>query len=143
MIFCESIGLKSKIQWNWKYGGEQRITPFSNQLDAIYLDFSKAFDCAPHKRLLLKLQNWLGILGNISNGSERKQRAVIWAAKFSWKYVHSWILWGNARPIRFIFFVKNMPNAVHNMKAMFADDTIIFSCVDSAVDHNSLYSYLW
>ena len=36
-------------------------------VDAIFLDFRKAFDCVPHKRLLMKLEK-LGISGNILNG---------------------------------------------------------------------------
>ena len=34
--------------------------------DAVYLDFSKAFDCVPHKRLMSKLYAY-GIRGEIYN----------------------------------------------------------------------------
>jgi len=30
-----------------------------DEIDCIYLDFSKAFDSFPHQRLLIKLRNWI------------------------------------------------------------------------------------
>ena len=33
-------------------------------VDATFLDFRKAFDCVPHKRLLMKVER-LGIMGNL------------------------------------------------------------------------------
>ena len=33
-------------------------------VDAVCLDFRKAFDCVPHKRLLMKIEK-LGITGNL------------------------------------------------------------------------------
>ena len=51
-----------------------------HSVDVIYLDFQKAFDSIPHKRLLLKL--YLGIHGNLLLWikdflSNRKQQVVI------------------------------------------------------------------
>ena len=50
-------------------------------VDTIFLDFRKAFDSVPHKRLLLKLER-LGVSGNVlkwisSFLSNRSQRVVI------------------------------------------------------------------
>ena len=51
------------------------------EVDVIYLDFAKAFDKVPHKRLLSKLRRY-GIKGKIYDWikdllSNRKQRVVI------------------------------------------------------------------
>ena len=50
-------------------------------IDVVYLDFQKAFDKVPHKRLMLKIKS-LGIIGNIYNWIEdwlkdRVQRVVL------------------------------------------------------------------
>ena len=37
-----------------------------HEVDIIYLDYSKAFDKVPHKRLLTKI-SWYGIKGNVIN----------------------------------------------------------------------------
>jgi hypothetical protein len=52
-----------------------------NSVDAIYLDFQKAFDTVPHHRLFTKLKGY-GISGNILEWiknflSERKQKVVL------------------------------------------------------------------
>jgi hypothetical protein len=52
-----------------------------NSVDAIYLDFQKAFDTVPHHRLITKLKGY-GISGNILEWiknflSERKQKVVL------------------------------------------------------------------
>ena len=50
-------------------------------VDAVFLDFRKAFVCVPHKRLLMKIEK-LGITGNLLKWisdflTNRKQRVVI------------------------------------------------------------------
>ena len=37
-----------------------------NDVDIVYLDFCKAFDCVPHQRVLFKLKAY-GISGNVLN----------------------------------------------------------------------------
>ena len=50
-------------------------------IDVVYLDFSKAFDSVPHKRLLVKLQAY-GIKGKLLNWiqaflTNRKQQVIV------------------------------------------------------------------
>ena len=52
-----------------------------HEVDVIYLDYSKAFDKVPHKRLLTKISGY-GITGNVLNWigdilRNRKQRVMV------------------------------------------------------------------
>ena len=62
-------------------------------MDVVYLDFSKAFDTVPHKRLVYKMR-MLGLGENVckwvSNWlSDRKQRVVINGTHSDWATVNS------------------------------------------------------
>ena len=62
-----------------------------NSIDVIYLDFQKAFDPVPHKRLIHKLKGY-GISGNLLLWiedflHERKQRVVLNGQSSSWTEV--------------------------------------------------------
>ena len=63
-------------------------------VDAVFLDFRKAFDRVPHKRLLHKLKKF-GITGCLLTWIEsflknRKQRVVLNKTESSWKPVISY-----------------------------------------------------
>lgn len=65
-------------------------------IDVIYLDFQKAFDTVPHKRLIHKFKGY-GIRGNLLLWiedflHERKQRVVLNGQSSSWTEVTSGIL---------------------------------------------------
>ena len=58
-----------------------KISDDGNDVDIIYLDFRKAFDCVPHQRLLSKLKAY-GIAGSVLNWitdflSNRRQRVKV------------------------------------------------------------------
>ena len=64
------------------------------QVDIVFLDFSKAFDCVSHKLLLYKLQFYFGITGNLlkwfeSYLSSRTQRCMIENEFSEWTNVTS------------------------------------------------------
>jgi len=67
--------------------------------DAVHLDFSKAFDSVPHKRLLIKLQSY-GVEGKIlqwiqSFLSDRRHKVYVSGAGSSWSYVTSGVPQGS------------------------------------------------
>ena len=64
-------------------------------VDFIYLDFCKTFDKVPHKRLLLKMQQYC-IKGNISNWvkaflSDRNKTVIVKGSTSSWEDITSGI----------------------------------------------------
>ena len=97
------------------------------EVDVIYLDFAKAFDKVPHKRLLSKLKGY-GIKGKIYDWikdflSNRKQRVVV-NGKFShWIHVKSGIPQGSVlRPILFLIFMNYLPDVLNCCLKLIADD---------------------
>ena len=98
--------------------------------DIVYLDFQKAFDKVPHKRLLLKLKA-AGIQGPIYNFiedflSHRTHRIKVNGSLSSKSSVKSGILQGSILgPLLFIIFINDLPSEIKNHCLMFADDTKI------------------
>jgi len=83
-------------------------------LDAVYLDFSKAFDSVPHKRLLIKLQSY-GVDGKVlqwiqSFLSDRRQKVYVSGAGSSWSYVTSGV-----PQVLFVCYINDMPEVVKSM----------------------------
>ena len=105
-------------------------------LDAIYLDFSKAFDSVPHQRLLMKLEGY-GIRGTLLAWIQdflvdRNQRVVINGMKSLPALVLSGIPQGSVLgPLLFILFVNDMPDVVKSHIQMFADDTKVYREVNN------------
>ena len=112
-------------------------------VDVIYLDFQKAFDKVPHKRLLLKVCSH-GIGGNISSWIEswlnnRDQRVVLngWAS--DWKDVSSGVPQGSVLgPLLFLLYINDIEDDITSKLLKFADDTKIFRSVANIDDVNKL-----
>ena len=103
-------------------------------LDVIYLDFKKAFDSVPHKRLLSKLDAY-GLGESIKEWIKsflvnRKQRVTVNKIMSSWSEVLSGIPHGSVLgPILFVILVNDLPYAVTSITKIFADDTKLFRAI--------------
>jgi len=86
-------------------------------LDILYLDYRKAFDTVPHRRLLLKLQGY-GISDNyikwISSFLTSRMMRVGVSGEFSqWVEVVSSVPQGSVLgPLLFILYVNDLPNGL-------------------------------
>jgi len=112
-------------------------------VDAVFLDFAKAFDKVPHSRLASKLRSH-GIDRKLSCWimewlKDRKQRVVIRGTLSDWISVLSGVPQGSVLgPILFLVYINDLDYGVRNWILKFADDTKIFSQVSSPEDYINL-----
>jgi hypothetical protein len=104
-----------------------------NEVDAIYLDFSKAFDKVPHHLLLIKLET-LGIRASLlswfqSYLTDRQQRVVLHGVCSEWPPVTSGVPQGSILgPLLFLVYCNNIPTYIEKKStlALFADDSKLY-----------------
>ena len=113
------------------------------EVDVIYLDFCKAFDKVPHKRLLAKIER-CGIKGNVLVWikeflSERRQRVVVKGAHSEWRNITSGIPQGSVLgPILFLFFIYDLPKVIKCLIKLFADDAKLYQIIKTNQDSEDL-----
>ena len=97
-------------------------------LDAMYLDYAKAFDSVPHRRLLAKLESY-GITDRILTWVEsfltgRFQSVLVNGNKSFSAPVVSGIPQGSVLgPLLLIIYINDLPDSVTSNLYMFADDS--------------------
>lgn len=118
------------------------------QTDVIFLDFEKAFDKVPHRRLMYKLSllnldpfalNW------IENFLlERKQFVEINSAQSTTAPVLSGVPQGTVLgPLLFLIYVNDLPSDISNNIRLFADDCVLYSKITCKQDQINLQSDLF
>ena len=113
------------------------------QVDTVYMDFRKAFDSVPHKRLIKKLAGY-GIDGTLLTWlknflNERKQRVVINGKASKWNDVLSGIPQGSILgPVLFILYINDLPGVVGSVCQLFADDCKLYRNIKSEADLREL-----
>ena len=112
-------------------------------VDAVYLDFSKAFDSVPHRRLLHKLHEY-GIRGMLLEWikdflSDRTQFVSINNERSSHIKVTSGVPQGSVLgPTLFIYYINDLPEKTDCKVKIFADDSKVYQELRSPEDQAKL-----
>ena len=108
-------------------------------VDAAYLDFRKAFDTVPHKRLISKLRGY-GVEGRLLDWiqdflSDRSQYVSVNGHCSESVPVTSGVPQGSVLgPTLFIYFINDLPLVTNLPMNIFADDTKAFNKAESRED---------
>jgi len=111
----------------------------NKQIDAIFLDFSKAFDRAPHKKLFNKLSHY-GIRSTMLAWiqdylTDRSQNVILEGICSNTSFVTSGVPQGTVlAPLLFLYFVNDTPEIFHSKIRLYADDILLYSVIHSLND---------
>ena len=108
-------------------------------VDVIYMDFMKAFDTVPHRRLVAKLSGFK-VNQEIINWIEqflvnRKEQVMVNGDVSGWRDVSSGIQQGSVLgPLLFVLYINDLPENVNAAAYLFADDTKLFRVIKDVND---------
>ena len=100
-------------------------------IDNVNMDFRKAFDKVPHRRLIYKLSTY-GIHGKVLHWIEnflnnRQQRVCVNGYESNWQEVSSGIPQGSVLgALLFVIYINDLPDNIISDIFLFADDTKFF-----------------
>ena len=107
------------------------------------LDFAKAFDFVPHRRLVQKIKAYR-VTDGMSNWLEdflacRRQRVTIGEASSKWSDVLSGVPQGSVLgPLLFVIYINDLPDKIENVTKLFADDSKIISVIKGKLEVEKL-----
>lgn len=133
---CDSQMLEMLDDWS-------RAMEANHAIDAVYMDFRKAFDSVPHARLLHKLYAY-GVRGKVLNWiraflTDRRQRVVVGASESDWLPVLSGVPQGSVLgPVLFLVYINDLPDHVKSNVKIFADDTKLYTRANDSVTREML-----
>lgn len=115
--------------------------------DCIYLDYQKAFDTVPHRRLIDKLKSYnfdIKIINWIEFYlSDRIQYVEINGIKSEYLTVSSGIPQGSViGPLLFLLYINDLPDTISSTIYMYADDTKVYREIKSSDDNKLLQNDL-
>ena len=115
----------------------------NRQVDTVILDFSKAFDTVPHRKLLHKLEAY-GVRGPIHNWisnflTQRSMCVVVEGEKSRQVDVGSGVPQGTVLgPLLFLCHIYDLPDRVSSHIHLFADDCLVYRAINTPADHQRL-----
>ena len=118
-----------------------------SSVDVAVLDFTKAFDKVPHKRLLHKVQHY-GIRGSVATWllnflTNRIQRVVVDGQSSSFEPVLSGVPQGTVLgPLLFLLYINDLPDNLRSSCRLFADDCLVYNDITSPEDTQILQNDL-
>jgi hypothetical protein len=110
-----------------------------SQVDAIVLDFSKAFDMVPHQRLIHKVNSY-GITGKTQHWihaflSSRTHEVVVNGTSSNTQAVTSGVPQGTVLgPLLFLLYINDIGNDLDSIIRLFADDSAIYREINTPED---------
>ena len=135
-LSCETQLIQANQDWS-------EVLDRGGQTDVLLLDFSKAFDKVPHRRLSTKLSFYgirgktLGLIQGFLSG--REQCVAVNGTKSTWSPVLSGVPQGSVLgPTLFLVYINDIVTDVKSTLRLFADDSILYREIKDANDQSIL-----